>query len=91
MNSTNDLILFKDILEKQFHIIKWHPSLEQIQLILNKVNELDESAPISEVLKIIHQVYQKPIEAFIMEGLDTSKARYLLSKLDSAKKEESKK
>ncbi|HHS3623462.1 TPA: hypothetical protein ACSEXO_003689, partial [Proteus mirabilis] len=63
MNSTNDLILFKDILEKQFHIIKWHPSLEQIQLILNKVNELDESASISEVLKIIHQVYQKPIEA----------------------------
>lgn len=88
MNTTSELILFKDILKRHFKILKWNPSINQIQIILDEINMLDENATDKEVYEIIRNVYSSPLDIAGMEGLDTSKARYLLSKLDSEKKEE---
>lgn len=91
MNTTGELILIKGVLERHFEIFEWYPSLNQIQIMVDKIRMLDEEATDKDVYTIIHQVYPDEFSSAGMEGLDTSKAHYLLSQLDSTKKEETSK
>jgi len=82
-----NLLYLKNSLEIIMGISSWQPTylqLEQIQIELIASSETLDARNIS---KIVHRIYDKPIELIIIKGLNTAAAMSALLKIQELENE----
>ncbi|MEG5932827.1 S-(hydroxymethyl)glutathione dehydrogenase [Enterobacter hormaechei subsp. steigerwaltii] len=72
---------FKKDLEKELKIVKWAPTYIQIADMYRQIIAVINSNGTPNIIKIVNDVYGKPITVFVTDGLDMSTESILLAKL----------
>lgn len=80
MTTHSQLESLKKVLEKEYNIISWSPSEQQLQQMLDFILTLSGSEPKRELFDKILSIYKKPINTMVFEGLDTSTTAMLLTR-----------
>ena len=73
----NDILKFKQELEKALLITKWNPTEEQLIKIKNKISKLKPPIKTIDIKKIILEEYGT-FECIVLEGIDNSDLSLLL-------------
>lgn len=81
MNTHNQLQSLKKVLEKEYDIISWSPSDQQLQQMFDYISSLSGDESKSDLFKKILNIYKKPIKSMIFKGLDTSTTAMLLKRI----------
>ncbi|EAX8476042.1 hypothetical protein NU090_003492 [Salmonella enterica] len=80
MTTHSQLESLKKVLEKEYNIISWSPSEQQLQQMLDCILTLSGNEPKRELFDKILSIYKKPINTMVFEGLDTSTTAMLLTR-----------
>ncbi|MCH1783508.1 hypothetical protein [Psychrobacter glaciei] len=75
MNNSSNLNRFKKSLETHLNIVKWSPTEQQVQNILEA---LQHNCTKEEVLQVVFDVYGEDIIFSAFEGIDNSDINSLL-------------
>jgi hypothetical protein len=81
------LLKLKLALERVLEIIKWDPSLTQLEEMAKELNKLPDGAGVREISKVVYAIYKDPIQIWIIKGLDTSKAMETLMRIQLLQEE----
>lgn len=84
MKSINELMNFQRVLERQFNIHKWNPTLPQLQKMWDYISAVPPTVDKSSIFFVIQEIYGQKIRCMFLGGLDTSTTSDLLAAAKAA-------